>query len=46
MTLRRSLLAAATLAGLLGASALAPARAESYALRFSTSQVNPNEPEV
>ena len=46
MTLRRSLLAAATLAGLLGASALAPARAETYALRFSTSQVNPNEPVV
>lgn len=47
MTLRRTLIAAATLAGLLGATALAPARAaETYALRFSTSQVNPNEPVV
>ena len=46
MTLRRTLLAMAATAGLLGASALAPAHAESYALRFSTSQVNPNEPVV
>jgi tripartite ATP-independent transporter DctP family solute receptor len=46
MNLRRTLLAAAALAGLLGAAAVAPARAETYALRFSTSQVNPNEPVV
>lgn len=46
MTLRRTLLAAATLAGLLGTAAVAPAHAETYALRFSTSQANPNEPVV
>ncbi|MBA2961020.1 MULTISPECIES: C4-dicarboxylate TRAP transporter substrate-binding protein [Ramlibacter] len=44
MNVRRHFLAAAALAGLLGA--VAPAQAESYQLRFSTSQVNPNEPVV
>jgi TRAP-type transport system periplasmic protein len=47
MTFRRNLLAAAALAGLLGSAAVAPALAqETYALRFSTSQANPNEPVV
>jgi tripartite ATP-independent transporter DctP family solute receptor len=46
MTLRRSFVAAAALAGVL-ATAAAPARAQdTYALRFSTSQANPNEPVV
>lgn len=45
MKLRRAFLSA-TVAGLLGAAALLPVHAENYAIRFSTSQVNPNEPVV
>ncbi len=44
MTLRRAFLAAATAASLI--TAFAPVQAQTYALRFSTSQANPNEPVV
>ncbi|NPC58361.1 C4-dicarboxylate TRAP transporter substrate-binding protein [Caenimonas soli] len=44
MTLRRAFLAAATAVSL--SAAFVPAQAQTYALRFSTSQANPNEPVV